>query len=58
MDFKKWQGDIMDTIFDNIKDIALKIDNAIKNSDLGYSQSSNSSGEDQLKLDVQSDIII
>ncbi len=48
----------MNTIFDNIKDIALKIDNAIKNSDLGYSQSSNSSGEDQLKLDVQSDIII
>lgn len=58
MDFKKWQGDIMDTIFDSIKDIALKIDNAIKNSDLGYSQSSNSSGEDQLKLDVQSDLII
>ncbi|KIM03524.1 MAG: fructose 1,6-bisphosphatase [Sulfurovum sp. AS07-7] len=48
----------MNTIFDNIKDIALKIDNAIKNSDLGYNQSSNSSGEDQLKLDVQSDIII
>ncbi|MDD5359815.1 MAG: class 1 fructose-bisphosphatase [Sulfurovaceae bacterium] len=48
----------MDTIFESIKDIALKIDNAIKNSDLGYSQSSNSSGEDQLKLDVQSDLII
>jgi fructose-1,6-bisphosphatase I len=48
----------MNTIFDSIKDIALKIDNAIKNSDLGYSDSSNSSGEDQLKLDVQSDIII
>ena len=48
----------MDTIFNNIKEIAIQIDNAIKNSDLGYSQSSNSSGEDQLKLDVQSDLII
>lgn len=48
----------MTTIFDTIKTIAFEIDNAIKTADLGYSDSENSSGEDQLKLDVQSDIII
>ncbi|MCF6244451.1 MAG: class 1 fructose-bisphosphatase [Sulfurovum sp.] len=48
----------MKTIFETIKTIAFEIDNAIKTSDLGYSNSENSSGEDQLKLDVQSDIII
>jgi len=48
----------MKTIFDTIKAVAFEIDNAIKTSDLGYSDSENSSGEDQLKLDVQSDIII
>jgi len=48
----------MTTIFDTIKAAAFEIDNAIKTSDLGYSDSENSSGEDQLKLDVQSDIII
>ncbi len=48
----------MTTIFDTIKTIAFEIDNAIKTSDLGYSDSENSSGEDQLKLDVLSDIII
>ena len=48
----------MHTIFDTIKTIAFEIDNAIKTADLGYSDSENSSGEDQLKLDVQSDIII
>jgi fructose-1,6-bisphosphatase I len=48
----------MNTIFETIKAIAFDIDNAIKTSDLGYSNSENSSGEDQLKLDVQSDIII
>ena len=48
----------MTTIFDTIKSVAFEIDNAIKTSDLGYSNSENSSGEDQLKLDVQSDIII
>lgn len=48
----------MNTIFETIKTIAFDIDNAIKTSDLGYSNSENSSGEDQLKLDVQSDIII
>ena len=48
----------MTTVFNTIKSIAFEIDNAIKTSDLGYSDSENSSGEDQLKLDVQSDIII
>jgi fructose-1,6-bisphosphatase I len=48
----------MNTIFDTIKSVAFEIDTAIKTSDLGYSDSENSSGEDQLKLDVQSDIII
>ena len=48
----------MNTIFETIKTIAFDIDHAIKTADLGYSDSENSSGEDQLKLDVQSDIII
>jgi len=48
----------MNTIFKTIKTIALEIDHAIKTADLGYSDSENSSGEDQLKLDVQSDLII
>jgi len=48
----------MNNIFDTIKQVAFEIDNAIKTEDLGYSDSENSSGEDQLKLDVQSDLII
>ncbi len=48
----------MNSIFETIKNVAFEIDTAIKTSDLGYSNSENSSGEDQLKLDVQSDIII
>jgi fructose-1,6-bisphosphatase I len=48
----------MNTIFETIKTVAFDIDHAIKTADLGYSDSENSSGEDQLKLDVQSDIII
>ncbi len=48
----------MEDIIDAIKEIAHRIDEAIKMEDLGYSDSENSSGEDQLKLDVQSDIII
>ena len=48
----------MNRIFETIKKIAFEIDHAIKRADLGYSDSENSSGEDQLKLDVQSDIII
>jgi len=48
----------MQTIFDTIKTIAFDIDKAIKEADLGYASSENSSGEEQLKLDVLSDIII
>ena len=48
----------MHTIFETIEACALKIDHAIKTEDLGYSDSENSSGEDQLKLDVKSDYII
>ncbi|HHH19143.1 MAG TPA: class 1 fructose-bisphosphatase [Campylobacterales bacterium] len=48
----------MQSIFDTIKTIAFSIDNAIKTEDAGYSDTENSSGEDQLKLDVQSDLII
>lgn len=48
----------MNTIFETIKQVAFEIDHAIKTADLGYSDSENSSGEEQLKLDVQSDIII
>ena len=46
------------TIFETIEKIAIKIDHAIKTEDLGYSDSSNTSGEDQLKLDVKSDYIV
>jgi fructose-1,6-bisphosphatase I len=48
----------MNDIFTTIKEVAFEIDHAIKTSDLGYSDSENSSGEEQLKLDVQSDLII
>ena len=48
----------MQTIFETIEKIAMKIDHAIKTEDLGYSDSENSSGEDQLKLDVKSDYIV
>ncbi|MDQ1326393.1 MAG: fructose,6-bisphosphatase [Campylobacterota bacterium] len=48
----------MQTIFNTIKTIALKIDHAIKTEDLGYSNTENSSGEEQLKLDVKSDYIV
>ena len=49
---------MLNVIFETIKSVAFEIDTAIKTSDLGYSNSENSSGEEQLKLDVQSDIII
>jgi fructose-1,6-bisphosphatase I len=48
----------MQTVFETIKHIAIKIDHAIKTEDLSYSDSANSSGEEQLKLDVKSDYII
>ncbi len=46
------------TIFETIEKVAIKIDHAIKTEDLGYSNSENTSGEEQLKLDVKSDYII
>jgi fructose-1,6-bisphosphatase I len=45
-------------IFETIKEIAFEIENAIQTEDLGYTNSENSSGEEQLKLDVKSDLII
>jgi len=48
----------MQKIFETIKRVAFEIDLAIKTEDLGYSDGENSSGEEQLKLDVQSDHII
>ncbi len=48
----------MEAIFDAIKEIALKIDNAIKTSEGGYATSSNVTGDTQLKLDILSDKII
>lgn len=48
----------MQTIFDTIKRCALKIDAAIKSEELGYCESANASGDDQLKLDVKSDLIV
>ncbi len=46
------------SIFDTIKKVAIKIDHAIKTEDLGYSNSENSSGEEQLKLDVRCDYLV
>jgi len=46
------------TIFEKIKHIAIDIDRAIKNEDLGYSESRNSTGDTQLKLDVVCDHLI
>jgi fructose-1,6-bisphosphatase I len=48
----------MDNILNSIKNIAIEIKKAIENEDLGYIDSSNSSGEEQLKLDIHSDKII
>ncbi len=48
----------MQSIFDTIKHCALEIDRAIKSEDLGYCDSANASGDDQLKLDIKSDAII
>ena len=48
----------MENIFNKIEEIAFKIDNLIKTGESGYSKSSNSTGDTQLKLDIQSDEII
>ena len=46
------------TLFEKMKDIALKVDKAIKNEDLGYSKNQNSTGDEQLKLDILADNLI
>ena len=46
------------TIFERLKQIAMEIDKAIKNEDLGYSTRQNATGDEQLKLDIASDFII
>lgn len=46
------------TIFEKLKNIALDIDKAIKNEDLGYSEHQNATGDEQLKLDVLSDMLV
>lgn len=48
----------MNDIFDAIQRTAKRIKNAIDVKDIGYSQQENSSGETQLQLDIQCDMII
>lgn len=48
----------MENIFDAIQKSAKRIKNAIDIKDIGYSQQENSSGETQLQLDIQCDMII
>jgi len=48
----------VDSIFNKIEELAFKIDDLIKNGEGGYSESSNNTGDIQLKLDIQSDVII
>ncbi len=48
----------MENIFDAIQISAKRIKNAIDIKDIGYSQQENSSGETQLQLDIQCDMII
>jgi len=48
----------MQKIFNTIKELALKLDEIIINEDLGYVDSTNATGDHQLKLDVACDIII
>ncbi|MBD3809739.1 MAG: class 1 fructose-bisphosphatase [Sulfuricurvum sp.] len=48
----------MNLILEAIQKSAIRIKNAIDVKDIGYSQEQNSSGEIQLQLDIQSDLII
>ncbi|MBU1658354.1 class 1 fructose-bisphosphatase [bacterium] len=48
----------MRDIFDAIQRSAIRIKDAIDVKDIGYSQKENSSGETQLQLDIQCDLII
>jgi fructose-1,6-bisphosphatase I len=49
---------MQDIFVDTIQTIAIRIKNAINIKDIGYSQQENSSGETQLQLDIQCDLII
>lgn len=48
----------MTDIFEAIQRTAIRIKDAIDTKDIGYSQQENSSGETQLQLDIQCDMII
>lgn len=48
----------MDKIFEAIQRSAIRIKDAIDKKDIGYSEQQNASGETQLQLDIQSDLII
>lgn len=48
----------MHTLFDAISRCAIRIKDAIDTKDIGYSQEQNASGETQLQLDIQCDMII
>jgi fructose-1,6-bisphosphatase I len=58
MDFKSRKGNEMTPILNAIQKSAIRIKHAIDVKDIGYSQEQNSSGETQLQLDIQSDLII
>ena len=59
MDIQKRKGSIkMRDIFDAIQKSAIRIKDAIDVKDIGYSQQENSSGDTQLQLDIQCDMII
>ncbi len=49
---------MMNEIFDAIKESAIKIKYLIETGDTGKSEQENSTGDTQLKLDIQSDVII
>jgi len=49
---------MIDKLFDKFKDIGLKIDELIINEELGYSDDTNATGDQQLKLDVACDLLI
>ncbi len=61
MDFgecKRDKGEGVKSIFEDIKKIAKEINSAIKYGELGYSGAENTTGDEQLKLDVACDKII
>jgi fructose-1,6-bisphosphatase I len=58
VDFSSRKGYQMNIILEAIQKSAIRIKEAIDVKDIGYSQEQNSSGETQLQLDIQSDMII